>query len=139
MDFSVARSLLALGGRFYSNAHCTYSSAPKDDFVNPGINLKLYADVVPINSGHNSLDYLIEQKIEKATHSTEAIKNNDEIDNQKGAGTSVNHDLEQSFMHPRPIKTELVLLEKKSRKRKKEQDQQSETKPTKVNHKFQFV
>lgn len=98
------------------------------------MNINLYEDIVPIVSG--SFPTKIEKKIEDNSDNSmtkEVTKGQD--------GSGFDKIIEKSFQHPRPIKTETIVL--KTNKRQKEAKSEEEGPPRKerknVKHKFQFA
>ena len=119
----------------YSQSHPILSSNPGVDFVNPGVTLKLFEQVVPL--GHSESKTL--QKIHESSVEAEATK--EDLNEQKGEGSS-NSLIEHSFLHPRPVKTETIeLFNEQTKKRKASQQDKDITrsKVMKMKHKFQFV
>ena len=137
MDYSVARSIQNIGGRLYSSARPFQTSTPSLDYINPGLNIQLYQEIVPITSG--SVIHSIEQKHENVEATP---KEDHKLHDQTGAGLDNQELIEHSFLHPRPIKTETIQLFKqnKSSKRKETTNLKSVPKKKKIAaHKFQFV
>jgi len=108
------------------------------DLVNPGLNLSLYSNIVPISNSHNILNNQIQQKVEKVP---ELSSDNDQI----GAGMSEEDLIEHSFKHPKKIKIETIKLPKDEKKVKRQVQETEESVPLKKAkfeqkpHKFQFV
>ena len=123
MDFGVSKTIGSLGVRQFSNFHPFYTSQPAIDLVNPGVNMQLYSDIVPIFVGSQT------HKIEQTVQETQVNVSN---------GSNLLNGL-----HPRPIKTEMIeLLKAKPLKRKS--DQKSEFIVTnkiknEKSHKFSLV
>lgn len=145
MNFSLAKGINSLGTHIHNSAINVYLSTPEKDFVNPGFNLHLYSDIVPI--GSTALPGSSMKRAEKEEKSEDLAKKL-EIDNplQTGAGKE---DLliEASFEHPRPIKTEIIdafhkeVVSKTSSKRKNDTIKQNVTgkKSKSIKHNFQLV
>jgi len=125
MNFSVSKTIQNLGTHIFSNSSNIYSSTPALDFVNPGVNIRLYTDVVPIHAGQ--LTHNIETKVQKDEESEtkSEIRRNEDDENQRGAGIDKEQNaIDYSFLHPRPIKTEVMqtFQMKQSKKRKSEEN-----------------
>ena len=119
MEFSVAKTIESLGGHVYTNSYPNYSSSPAFDFVNPGMNINLYTDIVPITNSSRELDYRIEQKVE-SSYKSKIEETGEERNEKEQSGAGMDPKVIQSFLHPRAIKTEMVELvkSKKMNKRK---------------------
>jgi len=130
MQFSVSESIHALKGKLYEQSFPLYSSTPADDLVNPGYSFNLYSDIVPVN-GHTS------------PHNVQAkgneILTSQSVENQTGSGLTAEQ-IQHSFQHPRPIKTEVLHVKKTPTKRQNQDFEGNGLKKSKKNnHKFQFV
>ena len=125
-------------GSFYTkiyNIGSRYSSTPCNDFTNPGLNVRLYHDIVPIIPG--PAVHEIHKKI-----SNEIDEQTRDESNQHGSGIDHQRLIEHSFNHPKPIKTERieVLRDKKTNKRKLDGQGQTPPKTKKARqHKFQVI
>ena len=136
MDFGVSKTIGSLGVRQFSNFHPFYTSQPAIDLVNPGVNMQLYSDIVPIFVG--SQTHKIEQKVQETQ-----VNDSNGSNLQNGAGMDNEKLIEHSFLHPRPIKTEMIQL-LKANPLKRKSDQKSEFIVTKKiknekSHKFSLV
>ena len=131
MQFSVYENIQALKGKLYEQSFPLYSSTPSRDLINPGLSFNLYSDIVPLNQGrdtHNKVQAKGNEILESQT-----------VENQTGSGLS-NEQLQYSFQHPRPIKTETLFIKKSSTKRQNDSPEDKEFKKSKkMKHKFQFV
>lgn len=134
MNFGVAKAVQNLKTKVYSS-YPNYTNEPIQDFNNPGVSLKMYRDVVPLNAGYFHSE--IKPKVD-AEKLVTVKKAEEDVIEQEGSGTDKL--IENSFMHPQPIKTEMFeLFVNKGAKRKSEKNKSSEpTKKSKINHKFQF-
>jgi len=131
MQFSVSESINALKGKLYVQPYPFYSSTPSQDLINPGFSLNLYSDIVPLNNGRDSQYKVVAKGNE--------ILESETVENQTGSGLT-NEEIQHSFQHPRPIKTETLYIKKSQGKRKIESSEQCDVKkPKKIKHKFQFV
>jgi len=134
---------MIIGGNLYTQSHPSYSSKPVTDLVNPGLNLCLYSDIVPIF--HGEFDY----KIKKNVDLGEKDKQNEDeksqnLNIQSGSGINSEDLIDFSFNHPKRIKTETVRLPKqKTIKRQSTSSNEAEEpfKKPKLNgqHKFQLI
>ncbi|MBM3937459.1 MAG: hypothetical protein FJ333_02230 [Sphingomonadales bacterium] len=136
MEFTVANSLQYFGGNLHPQAFNVYSSTSHPNLTNPGLNLQLYTDIVPINGGHNTTEYKIEQKVNSLS-TTDVAKQDNPV--QEGAGMTQEALIEKSFRNP--IKIETITIEKneKGRKRHHKSERKDNIEPKKSKHKFQFV
>jgi len=126
MNFGVAKEIENLQPRIFSKSYHDYTSEPARDLNSPGVVLKLYSDVVPIVQNVNTSN--VTPKL------TDDITT--ELSEQSGSG--LEKSVENSFLHPRPIKTETIELLKLGRKRK-EPNKEENKKKSKMNHKFSLV
>lgn len=133
MNFGVAKAIENLNPRIYSDPVPRLSSEPAIDLNNPGVLLKLYTDIVPISVGNIKK---LEQKVQKDPDVISDVINA-EGHEQTGRGVT----LENSFLHPRPVKTEVIELFKNKNKKRKIEVQDDEEKKVKnrLKHKFQLV
>jgi len=106
MNFSLAKTIEAYGGKVHSGYFNLYTSTPSKDLINPGFNLQLYSDVVPLSGGQTQTQYLQEK--------TEAKSSNDEKEDKDGFGKE-DEKIIHSFEHPRPIKTETIEVVQRKR------------------------
>lgn len=109
MNYSLSKTIQAYGGQIRSGNFNLYTSTPSIDLVNPGFNLRLYSDIVPLTAGQTQTEYF-KEKIEDK-------KGNDEKVDKDGFGKEEEM-IEHSFEHPRPIKTETIeVFQRKSKSR----------------------
>jgi len=137
MDFSIAKNLQNLGGHVFSSIPYA-NSFPSFDLINPGINLQMYQEIAPLSNGSHII-HKIDQNIED-----QSDKKQDTEESQEGKGPSLNEEekIEHSFLHPRPIKTELIrFFENKPTKRKNPStEKKSEVVPKKMmSHRFSVI
>jgi len=140
MDFNVSQSIQSFGGHLHMTPYVTYSSVPAQNQVNPGINVQLYSDIVPLHSGFQNLHHKNENQSLPRTDNSNQDIDIEQTENQTGSG--LDPAIQKSFQNPRPIKTEVLEVfehkEKTSRKRKKDETK-GEPKSKSVKHKFQLV
>lgn len=133
MNFAVSQAIQSFGNHLIFSPNLT--STPSQNYINPGINLSLYKGFVPINNASFS------NKVNKKLIQEEFTENKAE---QEGSGEMESNEIEKSFLHPVPIKTEMVelLTVKGSSKRKNiTKDSKLSLKRKKkelIDHKFQF-
>jgi len=126
----------------YTNSFPNYSSSPAFDFVNPGMNVSLYSDIVPVTNHQIDSNYQMKQKVDLSPN----IKIDEGVEERsdKGqAGSGMDPKIKNSFLNPRPIKTEMLQLAKNKRKLTTEDKVSAPQKPKKKlkeeNFKFQFA
>jgi len=117
MQFSMSENIHALKGKLHTQSFPILSSTPGKDLINPGFAYNLYTDIVPLNSGHTT-----EHKIFAKDNE---ILESQTVENQTGSGLS-KEQIQYSFQHPRPIKTETLILNKTATKRQHESEQSFE-------------
>jgi len=141
MDFSVAQGINKLLPKIYNSPIPTLSSNPATDYINPGINLKLYTEIVPITSKYSNTTKKAEDDLKVMEESSNLQTRDSE---QSGTGVLNEKLIQHSFQHPRLIKTEVVTFGDKnvSLKRpttsKSAEQPPSKTKKKSVSHRFQF-
>lgn len=132
MDFSLAQSIQSFGGRILSVPVATYTSTPANCKFNPGFNVRLYSDIVPIKFSSHQNKNRVEYKSNEEEIDLESIETD-----QTGDGIDAN--IAKSFQHPWPIKTETLEVFERSKGQKRKNSDVKEAKPKKIKHKFQFV
>jgi len=129
MDFSVSKTIQTFGLHVFDSSYPYYTSKPSTDLLNPGMNIRLYQDVVPILSGFEK---------SRSIPKIESKEESDVVENQTGNG--IEDDLiKKSFQHPQKIKTETIEVGSKSQKRKIEDLSKNVKKQKAIKHKFQLV
>jgi len=135
MDFSLSKNIQNFGNHLYDSGHPFYSNKPSINYINPGLNISLYNDIVPILSGFER--HATQPKLEKSDGPNNETK--DMMDNnQTGAGEEDDL-IKRSFEHPRPIKTEMITVTNKALKRHLNEPSKTIKKAKQVVHKFQLV
>lgn len=130
MQFSVSQSIQNFQSNLLS-ASPFYSSTPAKDLINPGFGIQLYSDIVPLHSAIGS--HQIEQKVQE-----NAIVEVEKTENQTGSGKSEEELIQFSFQHPKPIKTELLEVHKRGKRRSDKNGEESKQ-SKKIKHNFQFA
>jgi len=129
MDFSVSKTIQTFGLHVFESSYPYYTSKPSTDLLNPGMNIRLYQDVVPILNGFEK---------SRSIPKIESKEESDVVENQTGNG--IEDDLiKKSFQHPQKIKTETIEVGSKSQKRKIEDLSKNVKKQKAIKHKFQLV
>jgi len=129
MDFSVSKTIQTFGLHVFESSYPYYTSKPSTDLLNPGMNIRLYQDVVPILNGFEE---------SRLIPKIEAKKESEVIENQTGSGFEDDL-ISKSFQHPQKIKTETIQVGSKSEKRKIDETPNNVKKRKDVKHKFQLV
>jgi len=131
MNFGVGNFIQNLKPQIYQKSYPNFSSEPTIDLYSPGLLLKLYSEVVPLANHTPKVS-------SKLSTDNETILS--EQNEQEGSG--MDEKIKNSFLHPRPIKTETIkLIKNKSGKRKSVGLDNSTAKVPKVvvKHKFNLV
>lgn len=141
MNFGISQTIQNLSGDIFRQSLHNYSSKPSETIINPGLNINLNRDVVPVNPLSNLTTI---QRLAKNSKSDQNEKNNDiasanDKDNQSGSGFDQDV-IEHSFEHPQRIKTETVeLLKVKPAIKRKSDDSSSARLYKKKPLKFQLI
>jgi len=130
MDFSVAKTIDTYVPTVASNYHFL-SDQPSIDNINPGINVQLFSEIVPVPQVTSSSLNQIKHEISHPKDTT---------NEQSGGGLNTDNFIKESFQHPRPVDTQVIELfhEAKIKKRKAIESEDKPKKKT-MKHKFQFV
>lgn len=139
MNYGVSKFIDSLHPRIFSSPFPNYTSEPANDLNSPGVNLRLFSDVVPISSTFQK-----QQTLKVPIDADTSLKQDN---NQEGSG--LDSKVEHSFLHPRPVKTELIEVFKQTNDKKKDKRQLKQpneknedikpSKKLKLSHKFQVV
>lgn len=133
MQFTVYQNIQALKGQLLDQSFPTYSSTPGKDRINPGFSFNMYSDIVPLNYGQDSGHKVHPKDTE--------IMQSQSVENQTGSGLS-SEEIKYSFLHPRPIRTEILYTKKQPMKRSIDSidsSKEKDVKKSKKKHKFQLV